>query len=167
MFEEIEFGRIREYKDPIALFGEGAVTMVRKGETANPMMIAWGSLGVLWGVPTLSVYIHKVRYSKHLFDEADRFAVCWFGKEYERQVAYFGRASGKDEDKAAKSGLTLKEKEGYFYFEEAELVVFCKKVGQTDFDPDKVAIPGIANWYAKDGVHSIYCGQIEKVLRKK
>ena len=164
MFREINPNQISEYKNPIDLFGEGAVTMVRKGDTANPMTIAWGALGVLWRKPCLTVYIHKARYSKALFDAADRFAVCFFGEEHKDALSYFGSASGRDEDKAARSNLTLREEDGCFYFEEAELVVFCKKMGQTDFDLDHVEPEPIVSWYSKSGVHSIYCGEIVKAL---
>ncbi len=167
MFKQIKPSEITDYKNAIDLFGQGAVTMVKKGDTANPMTIAWGSLGVLWRKPCMSVYVHKTRYSKGLFDQADRFAVCFFGKEHDESLSYFGSASGREEDKAAKSGLTLKEEDGYFYFEEAELVVFCRKMGQTDFDLAHIEPAPIRAWYEKAGVHSIYCGEIVKVLRRE
>ncbi len=167
MFQEISPENICEYKNPIALFDEGAVTMVAKGDTANPMTIAWGAIGVLWRKPTMTVYIHKTRYSKELFDAADRFAVCFFGPGHEDDLSYFGSASGRDEDKNAARSLTLVQEDGYFYYEEAELVVFCKKVGQTDFDLDHVEPAPIKAWYQKGGVHSIYCGEIAKVLRRE
>ena len=167
MFKEISPKQISDYKNPIDLFGEGAVTMVKKGNGANPMTIGWGSLGVLWRKPCMSVYIHKTRYSKELFDAADRFAVCFFGPEHKEELSYFGTASGRDEDKAANCPLTLKEEDGFFYFEEAELVVFCKKMGQSDFYIEKIEPEPILAWYSKSGVHSIYCGEIVKVLRKE
>ena len=167
MFKEIKPAEICQFKNPIDLFGQGAVTMVAKGDTVNPMTIAWGSIGVLWRKPCMSVYIHKTRYSKVLFDAADRFAVCFFGPGYEEELSYFGSASGRDEDKNAKRALTLVKEDGYFYYEEAELVVFCKKMGQTDFDLAHVEPAPIKAWYEKSGVHTIYCGEIVKALRKE
>ena len=166
MFKEIQPAEINEYKNAVDLFGQGAVTMVAKGDTANPMTIAWGSLGVLWRKPCMTVYVHKTRYSKELFDQADRFAVCFFSSEYKKALSYFGSASGRNEDKALNSGLTIKQEDGYFYFEEADLVVFCHKMGQTDFDIDKISEKPIIDWYSKDGVHTIYCGEIVKAMRK-
>ncbi len=167
MFKEIKPNQISDYKNAVDLFGQGGITLVRKGNTVNPMTIAWGSLGVLWRKPCMSVYIHKTRFSKGLFDNEDRFTVCFFGPGHEEDLSYFGSASGRDEDKNAKRGLTLKEEDGFFYYEEAELVVFCHKMGQVDFDLDHIEPAPIRAWYGKAGVHTTYCGEIVKALLKE
>ena len=167
MLKEIDCKEIAEYKDAVSLFGEGCVALVENKEKANPITIAWGGLGVLWGKPMCSIFIHKSRYSKGIADDSPYFSVCCFAKEYKPiAIDYFGSASGRNEDKIAKSGFTLLHDEGVPYFKEAELVILCKKMGQTDFDKDKISEDKIKKWYEKDGVHTIYFGEIVKVLKK-
>ncbi|MCR4880110.1 MAG: flavin reductase [Bacilli bacterium] len=168
MFKEISFKEISNYKDPVSLFSEGCVAVVENKEKANPITIGWGGLGTLWSKPMCTVFIHEVRYSKHMFDEADTFSVCFFAPKYNPiAIKYFGTVSGRDEDKIKNSGLTLEHLENTPYLKEAELVIICKKMGQTKFDVNHVPEERIKGWYQKDGVHSIYCGEIIKVLRKE
>jgi hypothetical protein len=39
-------------------------------------------------------------------------------------------------------------------------------MGQSKFDLANISEPRIMKWYAKDGVHTIYYGEIIKVLAK-
>ena len=163
-FHEIPLQDICKYKDPFSLFGEGGLTVVESEGEIDPMTIGWGELGTLWGKRVCTVYIHASRYSKILFDKADRFAVAFLKKEYRKCLEYCGNVSLRDEDKVAKSGLTLIRDCGIPFFAECELVILCKKIGQSDFDPQRVTLPQIASWYHKDGPHTIYQGEIIKVL---
>ena len=51
-------------------------------------------------------------------------------------------------------------------FKEAELIVIAKKRAQNNFDISKIQEPTILDWYSKEGVHTIYYGEIIKVYRK-
>ena len=163
-FHEIPISDICKYKDPFSLFSEGGLTVVESNGQIDPMTIGWGALGTLWSKRICTVYIHASRYSKVLFDQADRFAVCFLKPEYRKQLDYCGNVSLRDEDKAAKSGMTLVRDCGIPFFEECELVILCKKIGQSDFDPKRITLPQIASWYTKEGPHTIYQGEIIKVL---
>ncbi len=164
-FVEIGPEEIGQYKDSVSLFGEGAIAYAQGKERANGLTIAWGGLGVLWRKPCMTVYIHKDRYSKTIFDEADAYSVNFFGDEAKELLNYFGSHSGRNEDKAAVAQASIAKGDIAPYFEDAELVVLCKKMGQNDFDPNSVD-EGVKAWYAKSGVHTIYHGEIVKVLRK-
>lgn len=166
MFEEISVKEISGYKDAVSLFEEGGIAYAKGKERENGLTIAWGGLGVLWRKPCLSVYVHATRFSKKIFDEADSFSVCFFSKDKQAIVNYFGSHSGRDEDKAKAINANIIHDEDAPYFEDAELVIICKKMGQSDFDPSFVD-EGVKDWYSKQGVHTIYQGQIIKVLRKK
>ena len=166
MFIETDFQDLASYKDPVALFDEGCVAVGENKEKANPITIGWGSIGVLWNRPMCCIYIHKTRYSKHIFDEGEFFSVCFFSKEYDREVDYFGTKSGREEDKIKNSHMTLLHEDGVPYLEEAELVFLCRKVGQTDFESAAVPKERIQPWYQKSGPHTIYCGEIIRIMKK-
>ncbi|MFA5481530.1 MAG: flavin reductase [Bacilli bacterium] len=166
-FQEIELQDIEKYKNVFELFSESAIALANDGNRTNGLTIGWGSLGVLWSKPTCVVYIHETRYSRIIFDEAKTFSVCFFNNQYSQQLGYFGRVSGRDVDKVKSGGLLLEEKDGIPYFAEADLVVLCRKMGQSQFDQVKISEARIKKWYDKDGVHTIYYGEIVKVLARR
>lgn len=163
MFKEISYKEIDEYKDVFSLFSEDGIAYADDGQEGDGLTIGWGSLGILWSKPVVSVYIHKTRYSKVIFDKADSFSVMFFDEGFADKIKYFGTVSGRDEDKVEGAGFTLIEGDIAPYFKEAKLAILAKKIGQSDFDPAHVD-NRVKDWYAKSGVHTIYYGHIQKVL---
>lgn len=161
---EVGLDEIAKYKDPFKLFSEGAIALADDTKEINGLTIGWGSIGTLWRKPILSLYVHEVRYTRHILDNASGFSICFI--EDKEQLRYFGTVSGKDENKILNSKLTVNYVDGIPYFEESDLVIVCKKVGQSKFEVEKIDIPNIVDWYSEDGVHTIYQGEIIKVLRK-
>ena len=147
-----------------------AAAFADDGKEANALTIGWGSIGYLWSKPTITVYIHKERYSKHIFDNAEYFTVSIFKKPaYRKELQYLGSKSGRDEDKVKGCGLNVVKEENYSYFDQADYVIIAKKMGQTDFEMDKIDPNlGFMNYYRKtNGVHTIYEGEIIKILKKE
>jgi len=164
MLKEIDILNINKYKDSISLFKDGAIALATsKNNKTNGLTIGWGSIGVLWRKPCCTVYIHKLRYSKEIFDNSDYFAVCFF-EGYKDELEYFGTHSGRNEDKIENSHLSINKNDLAPYFEESKLVIICKKMGQSDFDNNHIYEDKINNWYHQDGVHTLYFGEIVKVL---
>lgn len=167
-FKKITYQELSQYKNPFDLFKEWGITLVKNNDNVNPMTIGWGGLGILWRKPCCTVYIHKVRYSKELFDKEDLFSVSFFNMDkYKKELSLFGTVSGKDVDKTKESGFSVKYHMDIPYYEEADVIIFCKKMGQTDFDPTKINVDAINEWYQKDGVHTIYFGEIIDILMKE
>ena len=92
--------------------------------TANTMTASWGGLGRLWNKDVAFAFIRPQRYTKEFVDSADSFSLCFFGGEKMQELGYLGTVSGRDEDKIAKSGLTLTHIDGVPCFEEAT-IDFC------------------------------------------
>ena len=112
-----------------------------------------------------TVYIHKTRYSKHIFDKAMYYSICFMDNDYKNQLGYFGRVSGRNENKMEKCEMTVIENDVAPYFEESSVVILCKMMGKSDFDKDNVD-ENVFEWYQNEGVHSQYYGEIIKVLVK-
>jgi flavin reductase (DIM6/NTAB) family NADH-FMN oxidoreductase RutF len=73
-----------------------------------------------------------------------------------------GSRSGRDEDKIAASGLTpiaSKVVDAPSY-EEAELVIECKKMYWQDYEPEQFLNPAILLEYPKKDYHRIFFGEI-------
>lgn len=155
--------------NPFDLFG-GEWMLVSAGneETGcNTMTISWGHLGCLWGHndPTAVVYLRQSRYTKTFVDREDYFTLCVMDKSFKKQMAYLGSVSGRDEDKIGKAGLTPVYADNSVWFEEAKLVLVCKKVYQSDLQESGFLCQDtLDQHYAQGDFHSMYVGKIEKVL---
>ena len=96
---------------------------------------------------------------------ASYFTLCVMDKSFKKQMAYLGSVSGRDEDKIAKAGLTPVYADNTVYFEEAKLVLVCKKLYQSELQESGFLYQDTidANYPQRD-FHTMYVGKIEKVL---
>ena len=161
--KSIAIEELNKYVNPLTVRSDPAILVATDGRETNGLTIGWASFGTLWHKYSASVYIHKSRYSKHIFDNAEYFAICFFDDKYKDKLKYFGTVSGKDEDKMVNGGLTVETGEAAPYFAESRVVVLCKKMGQCDFNAESCD-ETVWDWYHKDGVHTQYMGEIVKIL---
>ena len=78
-----------------------------------------------------------------------------------------GRVSGRDEDKIAGSGLTLTFLDGVPAFEEANMVMVCRKYFAQPMDPGCILDEEVKKtWYPQEDYHTMYIAEIEKVYVK-
>lgn len=159
---EIDLKDLHKFINPFSLEESPAIAMATDGKRTNGLTIGWAGFGILWRKLCATVYVHKQRFSKEIFDKADYFSICFV--EDKDQIKYFGTVSGRDEDKIKKCGMKLNSEDFAPYFEESKLVVICKVMGKSDFDTNSVD-EGVAQWYKRDGVHTQYYGEIVKVLK--
>lgn len=69
------------------------------------------------------IYFYKtLKIYKKFVDSSDGLSISVLSNEYSKELQYLGTASGRDEDKIAKSNLTVKEYEDVPYFEEGRLI---------------------------------------------
>ena len=133
----------------------------------NTMTASWGHLGSIWGSndPTAVVYIRQSRYTKQFVDAETHFTLCVMDKSFKKQMGYLGSVSGRDEDKIAKAGLTPVISDQSVYFQEAKLVLICKKVYVQNLQESGfVEKATLDKFYANGDMHTMYIGKIEKVL---
>ena len=137
-------------------------------ENCNTMTASWGGMGVLWKKNVVTAYIRPQRYTKQFVDEQEYFTLCFFGEQYRRELALCGTKSCRDLDKIAACGFTVTESEcGAPYFEEARLVLVCRKLYADDLraqcfldrDCDETCYP-------EHDYHTFYIGEVVEVLEK-
>lgn len=134
-------------------------------ERCNTMTASWGGLGVLWGVPMAIAYIRPQRYTKQFVDESEYFTLSFFSEAYRPQLNLCGTKSGRETDKVKMCGFTVAAGAGGApYFEEAELVLVCRKRMAVPMDP--ALMPGDVKekWYKGD-YHTMYWGEIVEALQ--
>ncbi len=132
----------------------------------NTMTVSWGAIGELWNRDVAIVFVRPQRYTKEFIDSNEYFTLCFFEEEYRKALQLCGTKSGRDIDKAAETGLTPVFSDKTTYFEQAKLVLICKKIACQDMDPKGFIDKSIENNYKNGDYHTTYIGEIVKVLEK-
>lgn len=133
---------------------------------SNTMTASWGGMGVLWGKNVVTVYLRPQRYTYEFMEKSDYFTVAFFGEEYRDALKLCGSKSGREVDKVKECGFTLAYGPGDApYFQEARLVMVCKKLYFDDIDPAHFQDGDIdpKNYPNKD-YHRMYIGEIVEIL---
>ncbi len=155
-------------KSPFQLIGnEWMLISAEKDNKANTMTASWGGFGIMWNKNVAYMVLRPQRYTKEFIDGSDRLSLTFFPEEYKKQLSYLGTVSGRDEDKITKSNLTLDHYEGVPYFEEASLVIICKKLFAQAMSPDSFIYKDLMekNYPNKD-YHTLYIAEVEKIFIK-
>lgn len=133
----------------------------------NSMTASWGALGIQWSKPVAHCLVRPTRYTYPLMNDGAYYTLSFYGEEYRDQLMYFGTISGRDEDKAKGSGFTPKVLDcGAVCYEEANLVIACKKIYTYEIQPERFLDPGIEENYPLKDYHRVYVGEIVEVWTK-
>lgn len=136
-------------------------------EKCNTMTASWGGIGILWGGPVATCYIRPQRYTKEFVDREEYFTLAFFGEEHRKALALCGAKSGREVDKVRKCGFTVRTAAcGAPYFEEADLVLVCRKRFAQPMDPANIPADIQEKWYPEKDYHTMYIGEIVEVLEK-
>ncbi len=136
-------------------------------EDFNEMTISWGTMGELWGKDVMVVFVDTTRYTYKYMMREDYFTVTGFHKKFHDDLQYLGTHSGRDGNKLAETSLhpTFTEL-GTPYFDEASVVIECKKIYVNNFDTSKMT-NGFEDFYAKRGsVHAVFIGEIVNTWKR-
>ena len=135
-------------------------------EKFNTMTASWGFAGFMWRKPVVNIVIRPQRYTREFLDSNEYFTLSFYG-ENKSIHSVCGSKSGREVDKTKETGLTPVFDEKTVYFEQARVVVICKKLYCQKLEPECFVHKSIdEKWYDKD-YHYTYVGEIEKVLVKE
>jgi len=155
----------------VAIGSEWMLIAAEKGGKTNAMTASWGGVGIMWGKPSAFVFIRQTRYTKEFVDAGDHFTLNFFGGEFKKELGYFGRVSGRDEDKIAKTGMNVSTVENVPVFDDATTVLVCRKMFTQKLDEagfiDRKVLEQNYEIGSSDSMHSIYIAEIEKILVKE
>ncbi len=132
-------------------------------EHYNTMTASWGHMGIMWNLPVAMAWIRPQRYTFEFTEKCSHFSLSFFSEEHRKALQFCGSKSGRDYDKAAETGLTpLATENGNVSFEEARLVMECRKLYADDLKAENFIVPEIASKnYPKKDFHRFYMGEIE------
>ncbi|ROR30814.1 flavin reductase like protein [Mobilisporobacter senegalensis] len=162
-FKEVDIQTIRT--NPFTLIGDEWM-LITAGTKAkcNTMTASWGGVGVIWNKNVATIYIRPTRYTKEFIDREDMFTISFFDKKYKKALGICGSKSGRDCDKINEAGLTVGYDGDTPYINEAKLILICKKIYQDEIKPENFKEIWIDDNYPNKDYHTMYIGEIVKVL---
>ncbi|MEZ5357561.1 MAG: flavin reductase [Candidatus Zixiibacteriota bacterium] len=133
----------------------------------NTMTASYGALGELWHKKIAYCFVRPQRYTYEFMEKNTCFTMSFFDESYRDVLKLCGTKSGRNIDKMKGIGLTPVEGHcGSVYFDEARLVLECRKIYYQDIDPTKFVDPNIQSEYTND-YHRAYIGEIVRALSRK
>lgn len=167
-FQKIDVKEIEG--NPFRMIGDDwmLITAEKNGKV-NTMTASWGGVGIMWGKTVATAYIRPQRYTKEFVDAGETFTLSFFGGAQKKALGYLGKVSGREvPDKIGQSGLHTAEVAGAPSFEEAELVLVCRKLYAQEMKPECFAAEEeIGRWYPEKDFHTMYIAEITEAYKKE
>ena len=136
-------------------------------ESWNTMTASWGGMGERWFKPAVFTFLRPQRYTLEFVEREPVFTLSFFDESHRDALSFCGSHSGRDCDKATETGLTpFATPDGSVAFEEAKVVIECRKLFAQDLDPagfiDETIVP---KCYPNKDFHRMFVGEVLRVLR--
>ena len=136
-------------------------------EKFNTMTASWGGTGILWNKNVVFTFIRESRYTLGFVDDNDYFTLSFFGGNMKKELAFCGSHSGRDTDKIKETGLIPVFDENAPYFEQAELVLVCKKLYRQKLTEDSFIDKSLIDaQYSNNDWNYAFEGENVKILKK-
>lgn len=134
----------------------------------NTMTASWGTIGILWNKPIAICFIRPHRYTFGFTDQHDYYTLSFFDESYRNILNYCGSHSGRTVDKIAFTGLKpIVTSLGNITFEQARLVMECRKIYADYLKPDNIIDTDIdAKIYPSKDYHKFFIGEIVECYKK-
>jgi flavin reductase (DIM6/NTAB) family NADH-FMN oxidoreductase RutF len=131
----------------------------------NCMTVSWGGLGNMWNKPFALVVVRPTRYTARFMEKWPSFTLSAFPEIHRRKLSYCGSHSGREGDKAKAAGFTAVASRlvSAPSFEQAELILECRKSYFSDMDPGHFIDPSTEGHYPAKDYHRLYFGEIVAV----
>ena len=162
-FREIDPVEIKD--NPFTLIG-GEYMLITAGtpDSFNTMTAAWGGFGVLWDRKVAICVIRPGRYTFGFMEKSEFYTLSFFSLKYRDVLTYCGSNSGRNVNKVKETGLTPLFGEKTISFQEARMVLECRKIYYQDISPLNFVDPSIEQCYPNKDYHRMYVGEILRCL---
>jgi flavin reductase (DIM6/NTAB) family NADH-FMN oxidoreductase RutF len=165
MFEEID---VKNLPDNVFHLLENDWMLITAGtkDNFNTMTASFGTFGILWNKPIATIFVRPQRYTFSFLEDNSGFTLTVFHEKYRKALQYCGQFSGRNVDKVKETGLTpIVLPSGNMAFEQARIIVECKKLYADDFKPENFIEKEIIHRiYPSKDFHRMYIAEITKCL---
>lgn len=152
--------KISDFLDQL---NKGAFLTTQYGGENNVMTIGWGQIGIIWRKPVMMVLVRKSRYTKTLLDGSKEFTVSVpLNCDKQKELAYCGTVSGKNENKfdTQKIKLLESEKINTPCLDMPGLHYECMVLYQTEIKLSELDAIVNDTWYQNGDTHTMYIAEI-------
>jgi flavin reductase (DIM6/NTAB) family NADH-FMN oxidoreductase RutF len=131
----------------------------------NTMTISWGAIGEIWSKPVAIIVVRPSRHTYKFIEQSNEFTLCALPAKYKKQMTLLGSKSGREIDKVKASGLNPIPSQVVKTpsFDEAELIIECRKLYFDDIVPAHFLHPDLESNYGGKDYHRLYVGEIVHV----
>jgi flavin reductase (DIM6/NTAB) family NADH-FMN oxidoreductase RutF len=127
----------------------------------NTMTASWGGMGILWNKPVVFCFVRPQRYTYKFMESNELFTMSFFDESHRDALSLCGKVSGRQTDKMKATGLKPMESPGgSIFYEQANLMLECRKLYYSDIIPEHFLVEGINANYPKKDYHRMYIGEI-------
>lgn len=132
----------------------------------NGMTVSWGGLGTLWNKPVAFIFVRKSRYTHEFMEKSDSITISFMDEKYKKEMAIFGKKSGREIDKFNETGLHPSFEPDYngYFVAEADMVLKCKKIMGTDIEYDELPDNIKNEYYPDKDIHTMYVVEVKQFL---
>ena len=132
----------------------------------NAMTVGWGSFGAMWNKPFVQVVVRPSRYTYEFMERYETFTLNVLPETHRSALELLGTKSGRSGDKISEAGLTpiASNTVAAPCFQEAELILECRKIYWDDLTPAQFLDTEINIHYPDGDYHRMYFGEIQSVL---
>lgn len=164
-FKEVD---IKDTSFPVFKFIGDEWMLITSGDkdSFNTMTASWGGIGVLWNKPVAFSFIRPQRYTFDFVEKNEYFTLSFFNDDMKSALTLCGSKSGRDIDKVKQAGLIPKFNLNVPYFEQAKMVLLCRKLYGQFMTPESFMDSKLNEFYPQKDYHKMYIGEIVKTLIK-
>lgn len=137
-------------------------------EKSNTMTVSWGTMGILFNKPVVTIFIRPQRYTFGFLEKENTFTLSILPEEYRKALNICGKLSGRDCDKLQEAGIhSLGLESGNIGIDEARMIVECRKIYSDFLTEEKFSDKNISPAFFKDkDYHKAYIAEITRIWIK-
>lgn len=163
---------IKDFKENIFELISKETMLITAGtpENCNTMTASWGFMGEMWAKECVAAVVRPQRYTMSFIENNEYFTLCFMGTDEKAKSIHkvCGFTSGRDVNKIEKASLTPMGNEKYTYFDEARLIIVCKKMYSHPLSKEGFIDASIVDGcYKENDFHNLVIGSIERIYVKE
>ena len=163
---------IKDFKENVFDLISKETMLITAGTPANcnTMTASWGFMGQMWAKECVAAVVRPQRHTLSYIDTNEYFTLCFMGTDERAKQIHkvCGFTSGRDVNKIEKANLTPLGDDKCTYFDEARLIIICKKLYSAPLDENGFVDKSIIeSCYKENDFHNVVIGSIERIFVKE